>query len=246
MTTVSERVYGSRARVGLLVPSPNTVAEPEFWRMAPADVSIHTSRLPFFPDRHEAPLAVMELDVPRVLEEAVGAEPTIIAYGCTASSAVGDPAAKERKLSAQAGLTTVTAAASLLAALTHLGARRIALVTPYPQAINDKERKFFAENGVEVMADESIIVDAEQQKLRKMYKVPTGLLVERAVALGNAADVEAVVLSCCDMPTMDAIPKIEARTGKPVISSTQALFWRAMRVTGVEDAVMGAGRLLDT
>ena len=138
----------------------------------------------------------------------------------------------------------MTAAALLLAALTHLGARRIALVTPYPQAINDKERKFFAENGVEVMADESIIVDDEQQKLRKMYKVPTGLLVERAVALGDAADVEAVVLSCCDMPTMDAIPEIEARTGKPVISNLGGMVWNILHRVGMWQPIPGRGRLL--
>ena len=88
--------------------------------MAPDGISIHTSRMPFFADRDDQPFATMEADVPRVLAEANTAEPSVIAYGCTASSAVGDPDAKERKLSDEAGVNTVTAAASLLAALRQL------------------------------------------------------------------------------------------------------------------------------
>ena len=118
-------------------------------------------------------------------------------------------------------------------------------MTPYPQAINDKERKFFAENGVEVVVDESLIVDEAQHELRNMCTVPPALIADRAIALGRGDDVDAIVLSCCDMPTLEAIPQIEAATGKPVTSSTQALFWRALRMAGVEDQVTGAGCLLE-
>ena len=244
MNTATQRAYGARARVALLVPSPNTVAETEFWRMAPPGVSIHTSRMPYFPERDGDPFPAMEAEVPRVLAEATSAEPTVVAYGCTASSAKGDPDAKEQALSEEAGLPTVTAAAALLAALAALGASRIALVTPYPQHVNDKERLFFADNGVDVVADQSLIVDKAQERLKKMYRVPPEMVIERAVALGADPRVEAIVLSCCDMPTLDAIPAIEQQTGKPVASSTQALFWRSLRAAGVNDPVDGAGRLL--
>lgn len=244
MPTPDRRIYGQRARLGLLVPSTNTVSETEFWRMAPPGVTVHTSRMPFFADRDERPFDEMEKQVPRVLEEACTADPDIIVYACTASSAKPDPGAYEAKVAATAGRPTVTAAASLIVALNAFKATRIALVTPYPQSINDKERHFFAGLGFEVMADESIIVDPEQLKVKNMFLVPTDLLVERAVALGTEASVDAVVLSCCDMPTIDAIPRIEAAIGKPVTSSNQALFWRALRESGIGERVEGVGRLL--
>ena len=238
--------YGARARIGLVVPSPNTVAETEFWRAAPAGVSIHTSRMPFFAAASADPLAQMEVEVPRVLAEACTADPTVIAYGCTASSAVAEPHAKEARLAAVAERDTVTAAASILAALAHARATRIVLLTPYPQAVNDKERRFFAANGVEVLADESIIVDPAQQQLRNMYRVPVELLIERAVALCRAESPDAVVLSCCDMPTFDAIATIEARTGKFVTSSNQALLWRSLRAAGIDEPIAGFGSLLES
>lgn len=244
MTTPDQRIYGQRARLGLLVPSTNTVSETEFWRMAPPGVTVHTSRMPFFADRDQLPFDEMEKQVPRVLEEACTADPDVIVYACTASSAKPDPAAYEAKIAAGAGRGTVTAAASLVAALNAFGAQRVALVTPYPQSINDKERRFFAGLGIEVTEDESIIVDPEQLKVKNMFLVPTERLVERASALGSDERVDAVVLSCCDMPTIDAIPRIEAAIGKPVTSSNQSLFWRALRSHGIADPVQGCGRLL--
>ena len=77
-----------------------------------------------------------------------------------------------------------------------------------------------------------------------MNRVPSDLLIDRAVALGVSDSVEAVVLSCCDMPTLAAIPKIEEVIEKPVTSSTQSLFWRAMRTAGIKDPIDRMGSLL--
>jgi arylmalonate decarboxylase len=239
-----ERIYGQRCRIGLLVPSSNTVCEIEFWQMAPPGISVHTSRMPFFATRHQRPLDEMETHLDRVFDEAKTAVPDVIAYGCTASSAKGDAMVKERELAEQAGVPTATAAAALVEALRALGATRIAMLTPYPPETNAKEVKFFAENGIEVLAEESIIVDEAQLSFRNMCLVPAERLIERAVALGSDERVEAVVLSCADMPTAGALPAIEAELDKPVISSVQALFWRALRLAGIDDPVPNAGRLL--
>jgi arylmalonate decarboxylase len=175
--------------------------------------------MPFFAERFEMPFDAMESHLPRVIDEVNSAEPDVIAYGCTASSAKGNPRDYEAKLSRETGKPTVTAAAALVEALGALWAKRVAMVTPYPRAVNDKERAFFADNGITVVKDESIIVDENQKPFKNMNRVPVDKLVERAVALGGRDDVEAVVLCCCDMPTLEAIPRIEAAIGKPVTSS---------------------------
>ncbi|MBT6277890.1 MAG: hypothetical protein HOI95_27625 [Chromatiales bacterium] len=244
MSDAMTPAYGGRARMALVVPSPNTVAETEFWQMAPAGVTVHTSRMPFFPEKFSNPLGAMEEQATRVLEEAATAEPDIIAYGCTASSAVGNPDVYERDLVATTGRATVTAAAALVAAIRSFGVHRIALVTPYPPQVNQKEAKFFKENGIEVVVDESLIVDPAQQIMKNMRLVPPSMIIESACTMGARDDVDAIVLACCDMPTLEAIEPIEQRTGKPVASSTQALFWRALRTAGIEDSVPGCGRLL--
>jgi maleate cis-trans isomerase len=244
MSETPARVYGAKARLALMVPSTNTVAETEFWRLAPEGVTIHTSRMPFFAERFEKPFDEMESHLPRVIDEVNSAAPDVVAYGCTASSAKGIPRDYERTLTAKIGKPTVSAAGALVAALEVFGAKRIALVTPYPQSLNDKERVFFAENGIDVVEDESIIVHESQMQFKNMNAVPSALLIERATALGSRDDVDAVVLSCCDMPTLEAIPAIEAAIGKPVTSSVQALFWSAARAAGIDEPTPGRGRLL--
>ena len=42
---------------------------------------------------------------------------------------------------------------------------------------------------------------------------------------------------------IDAIAQIEARTGRPVISSTQALFWQSLRAAGIGESVEDCGML---
>ena len=212
--------------------------------MAPPGVTVHTSRMPFLPDRYEKPLDEMERHVARVLEEAASAEPDVIAYGCTASSAKGDPDEYKSRLETEGGTPTETAAGALLSALAALGARRIVLVTPYAPEENAHEAEYFTENGIDVLADDSVIVDEGQYRMRYMSRVPTDPLVERAVALANAHEPDAVVLACCDMPTLEAIPLIEAATGRPAISSAQALFWASSRRAGMNEPTPGRGRLL--
>ena len=244
MDANTERVYGVKARMALMVPSTNTVAETEFWKMAPEGLTVHTSRMPFFADRFDSPFDEMESHLPRVIDEVNSAQPDIIAYGCTASSAKGNPIDYEKQLTQNTGKPTVTAAAALVEALKTFSAKKIVMITPYPQSTNDKERVFFQGNGVEVIEDESIIIDDAQLKFKNMNKIPTDLLIDRSVSLGQAENVDAVILSCCDMPTLNAIPIIEDAIGKPVTSSTQALFWRAIRTAGILDPIEGVGSLL--
>jgi maleate cis-trans isomerase len=55
---------------------------------------------------------------------------------------------------------------------------------------------------------------------------------------------DGLVISCTDFPTLDAIPRLEAELGKPVISSNTATFWHALRSAGIRDRFAGFGRLL--
>ena len=39
------RPYGWRGKIGLITPSSNNINEPEFYRLAPPGVTIHTARV---------------------------------------------------------------------------------------------------------------------------------------------------------------------------------------------------------
>ena len=57
-------------------------------------------------------------------------------------------------------------------------------------------------------------------------------------------DAEALVLSCTDMRSVEIIAELEAATGKPVITSNQAMLYQAMKAIGYSEPLQGFGVLL--
>jgi arylmalonate decarboxylase len=57
-------------------------------------------------------------------------------------------------------------------------------------------------------------------------------------------EVDTIFISCTNLATIQMIADLEEEIGKPVITSNQATFWRALRMAGVPDKIEGFGRLL--
>src|SRR5450759_1708092 len=106
-------MYGWRGRIGLLVPSINTTMETEFWRIAPAGVSVHTARIAG--GRHGTPeeLRSMEHASKQAAQEVAMVEPDVVVYGCTSGSFFEGPA-WNKKISEQ--LTEITKAPTVTTA----------------------------------------------------------------------------------------------------------------------------------
>ena len=241
------RVYGQDLRLGLIVPSTNTVAETEFWRLAPPGVSIHTTRMLFDPEGLQQAggegMGNMHDHMPRAVAETASARVDLIAYGCTASSVEHGPENIEREIEAQSAVPAVSTAGAILAALEHLGIRRFALATPYPAKINAHECAFFAARGFEVVTDRSMLASDEQQRLRGLALVPPGM-IRRTVLEMDGPAVDGFLLSCMDLPTLDLIDALEAETGKPVITSVTCTLWQSLKKSGLGKWPDRGGRLL--
>ena len=141
------------------------------------------------------------------------------------------------RLTELAGTRAATAAGSVREALVHLGARRIAVAMPYPEAIGVASQAYWQAAGFEIvarhrLADVTNIYDETE---------------ERALALGREADVpaaEALLISGTGLPTVGIVERLEKDLGKPVVTSQTATLWFALRALGIKDPVRGYGRLL--
>ncbi|MNT59677.1 Maleate isomerase [compost metagenome] len=65
------------------------------------------------------------------------------------------------------------------------------------------------------------------------------------VAQMDFADADVIVLSACvQMPSLPAVAKVEAMTGKPVVTAAIATTYALLKRLGLEPVVPGAGALL--
>ena len=128
---------------------------------------------------------------------------------------------------------------ALVHALKKLGAQRIGFASPYVGAINEQAVSFLGDAGVEP------VNVADVGKALGNYGQGE-LTPDEVFDLGKRADhadAQAIVMSCTDMRTVEAIVRLESALGKPVISSNQAMLFEALEVLNCRADGAGCGQL---
>ncbi len=236
-------MYGWRARIGLIIPSSNTTMEPEFWKMAPEGVSIHTSRVRLVEVTPEA-LKLMAAEAARAAEELATAEVDVVVYGCTSGSLLDGIEWEERlrrEIRERAGVEAITTAQAVVEALKALGVRRVAVATPYVDEINAKEKAFLERSGFTVVRIKGLGIVRNTDIGRQPPWVAYRLAKEVAREAGPSVD--GVFISCTNFRTIEVIEPLEAELQLPVVSSNTASMRLALRTLGIRDR-LGYGRLL--
>lgn len=238
-------MMGWRARLGFLVPPGNPTVEPEMMQLAPAGVSVHFSRLVASGPtgtlegqeaRHRSYLE--HIDESTALLAMV--HPDVIVLAHTASSYGLGSQGEERLLAhleKHSGTRVITAAGAVLQALAHLQARKVALATPYAEAISRQGKAYLEAHGLQVVGYGRL------DNVRNIYEETP----ERAYHLARQVDTpeaEAVFISGTGLPTLPVLEMLEQDLGKPVFSSAIAMMWQALRIARVGQPVSGYGRLL--
>ena len=236
--------YGARAKLGVIVPTTNTVNEAEWNLAAPDGVSVHAARMALHTDTTSAGgKAALHADLDVALQSLKPAGVSVIAYGCTAGSMVAPRHALAEFMTSVVNLPCVTTAAAIVDALDVLGAQRISVATPYDQRLNDHEVDFLTGQGLDVLAIDGLGYGA---KGPSEYAMIHRVARERILDLARSVDrteAQALVISCTDFPTFELIEELEIELNKPVVTSNQATFWTALRATGVNDALPNLGVL---
>lgn len=240
-------MYGGRGRIGLLVPSVNTVVEPEFGRIVPEDVGVYAARMRNglgALDAHD--LTAMCRHAERAADELGSARCGVLAFACTSGSFLeGESWEAELRVRLEqvAQCPVVTTSGAVAAALDRLGVRRVAVATPYPEELDQRERAFLEQKGFEVPVIRGMrIRDSFEIGLVSREDVLAFARATWAAADGGA---DGLFLSCTNLPTLDVLAQLERECLCPVISSNAATAWAALSALPVTDTRGGFGSLLE-
>ena len=235
--------YGFRARLGVVVPSVNTVVEPWFSAVSPHGVSIHTARMLL--DNVISPEAIVRMDREEgrhAVLQLMSCRPQAIAYCCTASSIVQGleyDRELEREIARRAGVPCTTATQAILEALRAFGASAVAAASPYADDIDRAEHLFFESANVRILSSACLGIRNGFELAR-----PTASEILELARRAYSPGAQAILITCLNLWSHAVIEALEQSLGIPVITSTQATFWRLLRIAGIDDRVRGYGRLL--
>lgn len=230
-------------RLGVIVPSVNIVVEAWYPQVAPEGVSVHFARM-LMPDG-TSPERIIEMDRTdgvHSIHQLASCRPHAIAYGCTASSIVQGHAFDahlREEITRIAGVPATSATNSIFTACARLGLKRATAISPYTEAVDAAEHRFFAEDGVETIAGACLGIS---DGFRLAEPAPEAILDFALGAWDPQSD--GMIIACLNFRSHPIIDALEARIGKPVITSTQATLWHVLRLAGVATPIPGYGRLL--
>ncbi len=146
-----------------------------------------------------------------------------------------------REVQDAVGVPTLTAMETVVEALRHLDARRVALVSPFPRVRSDHLRGYLEQEGFEVPVARGVETTTNQTIRELPDDLPYDLTVR---ALHEVGDVDAVYLTCPVWRANEAIAQLEADRSIPVVTMLTPIVWRGLREMRYEHPVHGYGRLL--
>lgn len=233
-------MYGYRQRIGLILPSTNTVMESELSRMVPEGISVHTTRVKLTATNPEG-LKAMSVNAERAVDELESCLSDVMIYGCTSGSFLQGMEWEEQfraRLQSLASAKILTTSYACRLALEAMGRRKVAIATPYIDSLNEAAKGYFTAAGYEIVNLQGLGIEVASN----IGKNPPHI----SYRLGKEVvtpETELLFLSCTGLRTMEIVERLEQDLGIPVITSNGASLWAAMRAHGIKEQLQGYGSL---
>src|SRR3979411_2212751 len=123
----------ARARIGMIIPSVNSMTEPQFNRFAPPALGVHVARARVAGE-WKRPLAMMADEIATSAKLLSDVAPDLIVFHCTDTSMTQGPQGEGRILDIVKEATGIEALATsrlVLEALQALGLKKLDVLSPY-------------------------------------------------------------------------------------------------------------------
>ena len=232
-------------RLGMFTPSSNTVLEPETARLLAGtpQITAHFQRLRVLQIGLDPALSAQFDTGPMVAAAELLADAKVHALCWNGTSGAWLGLAADRAICAAATAATAlpctTATLALHDALGLLGARRVALVTPYVAEIQEAIIANFDALGIATVAERHL-----EDPGNYSFAEHTAARVDGLVREVADARPDAIIIHCTNFRGTPGAARIEAETGIPVLDSIAVSLWGALRAAGAPSAPLARhGRL---
>ncbi len=227
-------------RIGVIVPSSNTVVEVDFARGLPAGVTLHTARMFLAETTEAAEREMVTRYVPQAAIDLASLRPHVVAFACTSAGAVLGAEGEAKLIEDLARVTAarvISTNEAVKARIERHRPDRVAVITPYVDELNDRIRAGLEGRGLNVVhlaglglienfaigrvTPERIVAFAEQQVADRSFDL--------------------LFVSCTNFRGMEARAALAERFGVPVVTSNQATIEAALEVLGLPAGDGAAG-----
>jgi len=241
-------------RIGQIVPSSNTTMEAEISAILRAREAIEPERFTFHSSRMrmqkvtKEELAAMDRDSDRCALELADARMDVMGYACLVAimsmglgyHRVSEQRLHQRTIEAGGPAPIVTSAGALVSGLQAIGAKRVAILTPYMKPLTQLVVDYLGHEGIEVVDSISLEIPDNLEVGRRDPLAP--LEITKGL---NLAGADALVASACvQMPSLASIQGIEDRVGIPVLSASVSTAYMMLKALGLKASAPGFGSLL--
>jgi len=220
-------------RLGLLLPSSGTVQETDFHRRVPPEVTVHAARM-YLPATTEADeIRMLDGHVLPAAADLATIRPEVVVFSCTSAAALRGRAYEAglcEEIGAIVQAPVVSTLQAVRAELGRLGARSLAVVTPYPDDLTAALRAGLEADGFAVRAAAGLGL----RDSLAIAAVPPESIARFAVETFRRGPADAVLVACCTFRGFDARDAIARALGAPVVTSNQAALAEALRVLGLD------------
>ena len=235
--------YAWRGLLGVLTPQANTTVEPEFGILLPPGVAMLNGRMVSGASTMDARLRDYFLQLEASAAQFANAPIGALAVACTGASYLATfevEGALVSRVEAARGVPVVTSGRAVMDGFRALGARRVALVSPYPAGLTAASVRYWQAGGVEVAR--VVEVAAASGRFHPIYAMPAATARAALESLDGEAGLDAVVMLGTGMPTLQPILDKPRAGGAPVFSCMLATAWRSL--LALEGGVPGRDNLL--
>jgi maleate isomerase len=215
--------YATAGTVGLIIPRESTTVEPELSVLLGPDVAVLAMRMADVAGTPFERMRANGRDIPHHVQSFGMTPIDVFGYCLTASSYLGHDRDVVVEVDHAGGKTpVVSAAGSNRAALAALGARRIALVSPYWTELTDTAVAYWVAHGIDVGP---VIPIGPAKEGHSIYGLRGAEILE-GVRRASMTAVDAILVTGTGAPSLGALAAAQRPDAIPVISSNFCMGWQ--------------------